>query len=91
MRRLVTIVFWSISPTCQCVKEGVACENREKCEFTSKNTAVRSIRNDYDLSPLTARATLRTRFPTLFEVNLVPRSLVDEAKGEIWPNPICIT
>ena len=24
-------------------------------------------------------------------VNLVPRSLVDEAEGEIWPNPICIT
>ena len=23
--------------------------------------------------------------------NLVPRSLVDEAEGEIWPNPICIT
>ena len=22
---------------------------------------------------------------------LVPRSLVDEAEGEIWPNPICIT
>ena len=25
------------------------------------------------------------------EGNLVPRSLVDEAEGEIWPNPICIT
>ena len=25
------------------------------------------------------------------EVNLVPRSLEDEAEGEIWPNPICIT
>ena len=25
------------------------------------------------------------------ESNLVPRSLVDEAEGEIWPNPICIT
>ena len=24
-------------------------------------------------------------------INLVPRSLVDEAEGEIWPNPICIT
>ena len=24
-------------------------------------------------------------------VNLVPRSLVDEAEGEIRPNPICIT
>ena len=24
-------------------------------------------------------------------VNLVPRSLEDEAEGEIWPNPICIT
>ena len=24
-------------------------------------------------------------------LNLVPRSLVDEAEGEIWPNPICIT
>ena len=23
--------------------------------------------------------------------NLVPRSLVDEVEGEIWPNPICIT
>ena len=23
--------------------------------------------------------------------NLVPRSLEDEAEGEIWPNPICIT
>ena len=23
--------------------------------------------------------------------NLVPRSLVDEAEGEIWPNPTCIT
>ena len=23
--------------------------------------------------------------------NLVSRSLVDEAEGEIWPNPICIT
>ena len=23
--------------------------------------------------------------------NLVPRSLVDEAEGETWPNPICIT
>ena len=23
--------------------------------------------------------------------NLVPRSLVDEAEGEIWPNPICST
>ena len=23
--------------------------------------------------------------------NLVPRSLADEAEGEIWPNPICIT
>ena len=23
--------------------------------------------------------------------NLVPRSLVDEAEGEIWPNPFCIT
>ena len=22
--------------------------------------------------------------------NLVPRSLVDEVEGEIWPNPICI-
>ena len=29
-------------------------------------------------------------FKTVF-VNLVPRSLVDEAKGKIWPNPICIT
>ena len=69
MRRLVTIVFWSVSLTCQCVKErGVVCEKREKCEFTSRNTAVRSITNDYDLSPLTARETLQTRFPTLFEV-----------------------
>ena len=25
------------------------------------------------------------------QFNLVPRSLVDEAEGEIWPNPICIT
>ena len=25
------------------------------------------------------------------DTNLVPRSLVDEAEGEIWPNPICIT
>ena len=25
------------------------------------------------------------------DLNLVPRSLVDEAEGEIWPNPICIT
>ena len=25
------------------------------------------------------------------QINLVPRSLVDEAEGEIWPNPICIT
>ena len=24
-------------------------------------------------------------------VNLVPRSLVDKAEGEVWPNPICIT
>ena len=24
-------------------------------------------------------------------INLVPRSLVDEAEGEIWPNPVCIT
>ena len=23
--------------------------------------------------------------------NLVPRSLVDETEGEIWPNPICTT
>ena len=27
----------------------------------------------------------------IFFSNLVPRSLVDEAEGEIWPNPICIT
>ena len=27
----------------------------------------------------------------LVVINLVPRSLVDEAEGEIWPNPICIT
>ena len=25
------------------------------------------------------------------QVNLVSRSLVDEAEDEIWPNPICIT
>ena len=25
------------------------------------------------------------------KTNLFPRSLVDEAEGEIWPNPICIT
>ena len=24
-------------------------------------------------------------------INLVPRSFVDEAEGEIWPTPICIT
>ena len=29
--------------------------------------------------------------PLFFHTNLVPRSLVDEAEGEIWPNPICIT
>ena len=23
--------------------------------------------------------------------NLVTRTLVDEAEGEVWPNPICIT
>ena len=28
--------------------------------------------------------------PLFFHTNLVPRSLVDEAEGEIWPNPICI-
>ena len=27
----------------------------------------------------------------LTKYNLVPRSLEDEAEGEIWPNPICIT
>ena len=27
----------------------------------------------------------------MIKPNLVPRSLVDEAEGEIWPNPICIT
>ena len=26
-----------------------------------------------------------------FSPNLVPRSLVDEAEGEIWPNAICTT
>ena len=33
------------------------------------------------------------RFPSCYRTvcNLVPRSLVDEAEGEIWPNPICIT
>ena len=50
--RLITTVFWSVSPTCQCLKEGVACQNGEKCEFTSRNTALRSVTNDYDLSPL---------------------------------------
>ena len=27
----------------------------------------------------------------MLSINLIPRSLVDEAEGEIWPNPICIT
>ena len=30
-------------------------------------------------------------FQLIAVYNLVPRSLVDEAEGEIWPNPICIT
>ena len=33
-------------------------------------------------SPIEVADTLQT--------NLVPRSLVDKAEGEIWPNPICI-
>ena len=44
MRRLVTIVFWSINPTCQCVKEGVACENREKCELLAETQRYGALR-----------------------------------------------
>ena len=33
----------------------------------------------------------RKTLSNLLKVNLVPRSLVDEAEGEIWPNSICIT
>ena len=40
----------------------------KNCEFISRNIALRGITNDYDLQPLTARRTLQTRFPTLFEV-----------------------
>ena len=29
--------------------------------------------------------------PERININLVARSLVDEAEGEIWPNPVCIT
>ena len=31
------------------------------------------------------------RCSAIRKINLVPRSLVDEAEGGIWPNPICIT